>query len=217
MNSPFDELKYKELLKGLEISEVWLSGLDKIQNRFDAEFYSKKNLFLEHVIKKSGYTTLSLLHCEIDCSAFYPGITQYYNYERIGIPFIRVNEIQDGFVRLTDSTAFLPENVIIDNSKTIALAYPDDIVIAKGGNTLAKVGILTNEYPKYAICRDVLLVRTKNLSFNQKYNIWAFLNSQFGYRMMIKTASQTGQPHLTIPNIAELKIPFAWRILSSSA
>lgn len=207
MSSPFDEAKYNALLKGLEVSVVRFSELNKIQNRFDAEFYSKENLALEHLLQKVEYTTLSLLHCEIDCSAFYPGITQYYNFDKSGIPFIRVNELQDGFVKITDSTAFLPKNVLLENSKTIAMAYPDDIVIAKGGNTLAKVGILTNEYSEYAICRDVLLVRTNNLNFNQKYNIWAFLHSSVGYKLMVKTASQTGQPHLTVPNIASLKMP----------
>ena len=195
------------MLKGLEISEVKLSEIDTIQYRFDAEFYSKQNLLLDKFFDKAGYVTLNLLKCKIDCSAFYPGITQHYDFNGNGIPFIRVNEIQNGFVKITENTAFLPAFVIEENSNTIAKAYPNDIVIAKGGNTLGKVGILTNEYSEYAICRDVLLIRTDNLLFNQKYSIWAYLHSNFGYRQMIKTASQTGQPHLTVPNSAELKMP----------
>lgn len=44
-----------------------------------------------------------------------------------------------------------------DNQTTISKAYPGDLVIAKGGNTLAKVGLVTNEYPVYATCRDVII------------------------------------------------------------
>ena len=42
-------------------------------------------------------------------------------------------------VVLTDDTVFLPEKVLNDNQTTISKAYPGDLVIAKGGNTLAKL------------------------------------------------------------------------------
>lgn len=53
----------------------------------------------------------------------------------------------NGLVVLTDKTVFLPQKVLDDNPTTISVAYPGDIIIAKGGNTLAKVGLVTDEYP----------------------------------------------------------------------
>lgn len=184
-----------------------LSFIDKIQYRIDSEFYTKEHLEFEIYLKEQGFSTLEQLGGKLDCSAFYPSITEYYNFDRQGIPFIRVNEIQNGLVQIVDSTAFLPDFVLTQNSNTIARAYPDDIIIAKGGNTLAKVGILTNEYPEYAICRDVILVRTKKMVSNMRYAVWAFLHSKYGYKLMLRTASQTGQPHLTLPNILKMMIP----------
>ena len=196
------------MLEGHEISIVPKSKLDRIQDRLDSEFYQKKYIEYGYILKKQGFKTLEDWGAQLDCSAFYPAITDYYNFEGRGIPFIRVNEIQDGMVEITKATAFLPPFVLDMNSKTIAKTYPNDIIIAKGGNTLAKVGIVTDEYPEYAVCRDVIVLRTHNIPENVRYYIWGFMHSNYGYEAMIRTASQTGQPHLTLPFVLNLKVPY---------
>lgn len=80
-------------------------------------------------------------------------------------------------------------------------------MIAKGGNTLAKLGLVTNEYPYYALSRDLILLRTKNIKQINKYFLWAFLHSKYGQDLLWRTASQTGQPHLTLPSIGEIGLP----------
>lgn len=184
-----------------------MSKLDLIQSRLDSDFYSKGNLYLESKIKALTTKKIEAIGCKLDCSAFYPSITGSYSFGKGEVPFIRVNEIQEGLIQITDSTAYLPNNILEDNKNTIAIGYPNDIVIAKGGNTLAKVCILSDLFPKYALCRDVILIRTQNIPKKIIYGMWTFLNSKYGYKLMIRTASQTGQPHLTIPNILNLSIP----------
>ena len=102
---------------------------------------------------------------------------------------------------------FLPEKVLNDNPTTISKAYPGDLVIAKGGNTLAKVGLVTNEYPVYATCRDVIILRTNDLNGINKYYLWSFLHSKYGQNLMWRSASQTGQPHITLPIITNMHVP----------
>ena len=204
------------MLEGLEISILNSTELDSIQHRIDSEFYSKRYIEYENVLERKGYRTLADYGAQLDCSAFYPAITDYYNFAGEGIPFIRVNEIQDGMVRITTSTAFLPPSIIELNSNTIAKTYPNDIIIAKGGNTLAKVGIVTDKYPEYAVSRDVIVLRTHCIPEDIRYYIWAFMHSLYGYDSMIRTASQTGQPHLTLPFISILKIPMMSNAFSAT-
>ena len=161
--------------------------------RFDPEYYSKSNLMLEDLIKSTNGGAIESYNGKVDCSAFYPSITGFYSDDKSLIPFIRVNEIQNGLVVLTDDTVFLPEKVLNDNQTTISKAYPGDLVIAKGGNTLAKVGLVTNEYPVYATCRDVIILRTNDLNGINKYYLWSFLHSKYGQNLMWRSASQTGQ------------------------
>ena len=193
-------------MDGLECSEILLKN-QSFYARIDAEFFSKKNLFLQAKLNASGAYPMKKYGALLDCSAFYPSITDYYSHDRSQIPFLRVNEIQNGLISITDGTVFLPEEILAANKKTIAIAYPGDIIIAKGGNTLAKVGLVTDEFPRYATCRDVIILRTNNLKNLNKYYLWAFLHSSYGQGILWRSASQTGQPHLTLPSILEIRIP----------
>jgi len=175
--------------------------------RLDAEYYQPEYLTLIKAISK--FETKSIYHLKafLDCSAFYPSIVDYYNFEKEHVPFLRVNEIQDGLVKITDDTVFLSSEIINKYKNNIALAHPGDILIAKGGNTLGKVGLLTNDFSEYAVSRDLIILRTKKLKFN-KYYLWLFLHSDIGQKLLLRTASQTGQPHLTLPSIGNLLVPY---------
>lgn len=194
-------------MDGLECSEINLSYVKDKLFRIDAEYYQKDNLILENVLESMAGKTISAHNGKTDCSAFYPSITGYYSDDRNNIPFLRVNEIVDGLVVISDKTVFLPEKVLKANSKTIALAYPGDIIIAKGGNTLAKVGLVTDEYSVYATCRDVIILRTGEITDLNKFYLWAYLHGSFGQKQMWRSASQTGQPHLTLKSIDGIHVP----------
>ena len=194
-------------MDGLECNEIGLHYVMDKSLRADAEYYQKDNLFLESILKSVEGKTISAHAGTTDCSAFYPSITGYYSDNRNDIPFLRVNEIVDGLVVISDKTVFLPKRVLEDNRKTIALAYPGDIIIAKGGNTLAKVGLVTDEYNVYATCRDVIILRTGNMKNLNKFYLWAYLHGTFGQKLMWRSASQTGQPHLTLKAIDGIHVP----------
>ena len=194
-------------MDGLECSEINLRYVKDKLLRVDAEYYQKDSLILETVLESMAGKTISAHNGKTDCSAFYPSITGYYSDDRNNIPFLRVNEIVDGLVVISDKTVFLPEEVLKANSKTIALAYPGDIIIAKGGNTLAKVGLVTDEYSVYATCRDVIILRTGEMADLNKFYLWAYLHGAFGQKQMWRSASQTGQPHLTLKSIDGIHVP----------
>ena len=194
-------------MDGLECSEINLRYVKDKLLRVDAEYYQKDNLMLENVLESMTGKTISAHNGKTDCSAFYPSITGYYSDDRNNIPFLRVNEIVDGLVVISDKTVFLPEEVLKANNKTIALAYPGDIIIAKGGNTLAKVGLVTDEFSVYATCRDVIILRTGQMTDLNKFYLWAYLHGSFGQKLMWRSASQTGQPHLTLNSIGDIHVP----------
>lgn len=194
-------------MDGREFSEILLSQVVNGEFRFDSEYYSKENLLLERIVNIAGNKTISEYGGTLDCSAFYPSITGMYSNDKTLVPFIRVNEIVNGLISISDDTVFLPPFILEENSKTIALAFPGDIIIAKGGNTLAKVGLVTDEFDIYATCRDVIILRTSKLKKLNRHYLWAFLHSAYGQGILWRSASQTGQPHLTLPAINKIKIP----------
>lgn len=191
----------------MQYSIVSKNYLDKIVFRLDAEYYQPKLIALEKQIAARPNITLRNANAKLDCSAFYPSIVPFYNYERQGVPFLRVNEIQDGLIHITVDTVFLPTNILKENSSTIAMTGQNDIIIAKGGNSLGKVALLTNDYPEYAICRDLIVLRTAKLTSLKSHFLWMYLHSNIGQQCLLRTASQTGQPHLTVEAIYELSVP----------
>ena len=194
-------------MNGLECSEIMLSNIDKIQYRFDAEFYRPYYINMLLQIESKISKKISSMTIEVNCSAFYPSVTDIYDFNGNGIPFIRVNEIQKSLVNITENTAFLPQDFLLNNSNTIDIVKPMDIVIAKSGNTLAKVGLVGYEYKEYATSRDIVTVHTSNVEENVIYILWAYLSSKYGQAVLWRSASQTGQPHLTLKNILDVDMP----------
>ena len=176
-------------------------------SRLDAEYYRPEHIQLSKKISSLESISIAKAGVQIDCSAFYPCIVPYYDFTGSGIPFLRVNEIQDGLISVNDKTAFLSENVLLANKSTIARCVPGDVVIAKGGNSVGKVALLTDDFEEYSVCRDVLVLRTQQLETLNKYLLWIYLHSKIGQSLLLRTASQTGQPHLTIEAIAKLLVP----------
>lgn len=191
----------------MQYSIIQTSELDPIVFRLDAEYYHPSHIKLRSQLSRHELISIRNARGVLDCSAFYPSIVPYYNFESVGIPFVRVNEIQNGLLHLTKETAFLPQEILGENESTIATCKPNDLVIAKGGNSLAKVALLTDEYPQYSICRDVIALRTQNLRKLNRYYLWIFLHSSAGQQLLLRTASQTGQPHLTVESLCQLEVP----------
>lgn len=191
----------------MQYSIVFKSKLDDIVFRFDAEYYHPDYINLEDNLQRFPSVSLRNAKAQLDCSAFYPSIVSYYNFEKNGIPFLRVNEIQNGLLHLTKDTVFLPEDLLNANKSTIARCQPGDLIIAKGGNTLAKIALLTDDYSVYSVCRDVIILRTSHLHKLNRFYLWIFLHSDIGQKLLLRTASQTGQPHLTIEAIYNIGIP----------
>ena len=105
-------------MDGLECSEITLPYVKDKLLRLDAEYYQKDNLILERVLACMEGKTVSDHNGKTDCSAFYPSITGCYSFDRNNIPFLRVNEIVDGLVVISDKTVFLPEEVLKTNIQT---------------------------------------------------------------------------------------------------
>jgi len=191
----------------MQYSVVQTTELDEIVFRLDAEFYHPEHLALQAKLARFNSISISDAGGILDCSAFYPSIVPYYNFDKIGIPFLRVNEIQNGLLHISQDTAFLPQEILDENPTTIARCIPGDLIIAKGGNSLAKVALLTEEYQHYSVCRDVIVLRTSEFVDVNRFYLWMFLHSSIGQKILLRTASQTGQPHLTLDAIKQIEIP----------
>jgi restriction endonuclease S subunit len=181
-----------------QISIVKLSEVEK-DGRFDAEFYKPEYLEVEKKTRNSLFTFFRNLKLKVDASAFYPSIESYYNKGEI--PFLRVKDV-DTQIDYTNSLT-LPKEVI-DINKNIRVAKEGDIVITKGGS-VARIGFISK---KSALSRDLIFINTSKLREEDRKFIFFYLISDFSNKLILKTASLTAQPHLTIKLIRELPVFF---------
>jgi len=186
------------------ISVVKLSKLGGTTGmRMDSEYYDPKSIEIENRLKRMPHTTIKNLRLDVDGSAFYPSIAEHY--QTSGVPFLRVSDITDGFLKIED-TIFLPTE-IVDKFSSIRKAYPRDIVITKGGS-VGIATILPDMFNRYALSRDLIVIRTSNLKDEEKVvSILLFLISKYGKSLLLRGKSQQVQPHLTLPLVRELLIP----------
>lgn len=200
MSSPFNEEKYKALLEGLEVSEVWLSDvLNGVETfRLDAEYHAKEYERIENFVKNNPerFSKFSNWNVGIDCSAFYPGVEPLYGTG--DIPLIRVQNVKEEIEY--DNCVTLP--ILSSDYDTLKFVNPGDIVITKGGS-IGYVGYVTKR--AYA-SRDLMFINSSQLEERERVFLYLYLSTNFSFKQLIRSSSQCAQPHLTITLVKNFDI-----------
>lgn len=177
-------------------------------SRLDYNFWAPR----ESVNK--AHITKSIKECagqdSLITSAFYPSIVPFYQQLENSDPakckpFVRVTDARNGLLDF-NKTVFLDEDLLYRLSKNIKTVTPGDVVITKGGEYIGEATLVPDYYDEYAICRDILGIRTKDSEVSGEY-LTSYLQSEYGKKELLRTRSVQGQPHLTIDKIGELLVP----------
>ena len=167
--------------------------------RTDAEYFQRVHLSdaATVVAYKKRFYLLSDLGIAVDASAFYPSIED--SYGQGDLPFLRVGDVS-GFVDL-DNCEVIPSE-LCDEHATLARVSAGDILFTKGG-AIDRVGFVTGGA---AVSRDLIFLNTSTLSDHQSKLLFTYFSSSFFRRMLVRSSSQTAQPHLTITLVRELPV-----------
>ena len=203
MSSPFNEEKYKALLEGLEISEVWLSNID-LGDRIDADFFTKENIQIENILKEHKAVELRSFASFV-ASAFYPAATQLYE---IGdTPFIRcVDCINYPLITKKQDNSFekIPMAFVEENNG-ISLLNKNDIVITKVGSPC--FASIVYEHDVVALSRTVMGL--KDIHGLNPFYLLAFLRSKYGFSQLLRARELTIQYQLTLERVKRILVYLA--------
>ena len=189
------------MLKGLEVSEVWLSNIvSNVETmRLDSEYHLKEYETIDNFKKthRNVFCKFSDYGLTIDCSAFYPGIEQFYGTG--SNPLIRVQNIKDNRIEY-DTCEMLP--FLSSDYKTLKWVEAGDIVITKGGS-IGFVGYVT----KSALAsRDLIFIKSSVIDTAFSKYLFLYFSTKFAYKQLIRSSSQVAQPHLTITLVKDFDI-----------
>jgi hypothetical protein len=168
-------------------------------HRLDAEYYQKAHIADADLVRSQPerFQTVSDLECVLDASAFYPGIESEYG--RGSLPFLRVGDV-NGFVD-ADQAVTIPAH-LCEIYPTLNSVRPGDILFTKGG-AIDRVGIVDTEA---AVSRDLISLSASELGEAQRRYLFAYFQTPFFRRALVRSSSQTAQPHLTLGLLRNLPI-----------
>ena len=180
-----------------------------ITRRCDPEYFQKQHLddAMRVRDKADEFQTLRDLQIGVGASAFYPSIQGFYDSGEL--PFYRVGDV-DGMVEVERATK-IPAK-LCDEFPTLKRVRRGDILFTKGG-AIDRVGYVIEEG---AVSRDLIFLKTSCLPESRRLWMFTYFRTAFFSRMLLRSSSQTAQPHLTLPLVRELPIFLASERLSDA-
>lgn len=151
----FDEEHYKKLMDGLEISEIKLSDLERT-NRIDAEFYQKKNLFVERVLDKWDKKAFSKVFNVSDGN--HMSISNDFCNE--GVPYYRGQDIYNLFIE-NSSPLYISNEAY--NKSTMRRSYlqKGDVLMSIVGAIIGNSALVTSDRDATCSCKLAILLNAK--------------------------------------------------------
>lgn len=167
--------------------------------RYDSEYYLKKHIRAELIIesKPHQFSKFSELNLLVDGSAFYPALEPFYDTG--DYPFIRVGDIKD---HVDFENCIKVPFDILHGYPTLKHVKKGDIVLTKGG-TIGLAGLITQDC---CVTRDLIFINSSVLVENDYITLFLYLSTNFLYQQLIRSGSQSVQPHLTITLVRNIDI-----------
>ncbi|MGZ8226921.1 MAG: restriction endonuclease subunit S [Methylococcaceae bacterium] len=197
----FDEGKYRVLLERLEVTIIDKSAITNGAEtlRYDSEYYLKQCIKTEQLIKRKSdkFSKFSELNLLVDASAFYPALEPFYNTGNY--PFIRVGDIKN---HVDFENCIKVPFEILHGYPTLKHVKKGDIVLTKGG-TIGLAGLITQDC---CVTRDLIFINSSDLNEQDYITLFLFLSTKFVYQQLIRSGSQSVQPHLTVTLVRNIDV-----------
>jgi len=125
-------------------------------------------------------------------------------YQDSGIPYIRVQNLSWSGRLLLDNVVFISEDVQRNNLKSKLI--PNDILIAKTGATVGKLGLITNEIAEANTTSSVGKLTVDTKRFDAKYILYSFQSDFFQKELWLKSIEKSAQPGFNIDDFVLFKV-----------
>ncbi len=191
-------------MEGLEISEIKMSFLKKENRTFriDSNFFIKKSLSVDNKIKSMNHFYISE---ENIVSGPFGSSLKSDAYLNAGVPFIRIENIKNGFSISTDNLIYISE---FDNSRLkSSQLFEDDLILSKVGNTIGYYARVDSNIKNCNISENNIGIKLNSYNRDVKHYIMTFLNSKYGNILTLRRISGNAQPKLNVFDISEIPIP----------
>ncbi len=172
--------------------------------RLDAEYYKPEFLEVLDRINRLKCKKLRKLVKEVIGGPFGSTIlvTHYIKKDvKKGVPFIRVADVKDIFIRTSDLVYVNPFH---HKNVERFILQAGDIVISRVG-TLGLFSLLTDDYGKWFLGSNLIAIKSP-FKMN-KYFLLIFLNSKYGKFQILRSISGQVQGKITTRDVENMLVP----------
>ena len=164
MNRPFDEAKYSALLKGLEVSEILFSELERTL-RLDAEYFRKWYLHCANrVLNHASSEKVQSIGGENGVAEISDGnhfsISDYFQDE--GVPYYRGQDAVGHFFIEQATPVCIPENIFNEQHLHRSHLKQGDVLLSIVG-TIGEASLVTSDSEATCSCKLAIL-RPRNIA-----------------------------------------------------
>ncbi len=186
------------MLKGLEITEIFKSDLERTQ-RIDSDFYSKKNLEILNQIDKKSPKALTEFVKVSDGN--HVSISEHFSED--GIPYYRGGDIYNFFIEQTSQPLRIPEAVSDWPHMKRSHLQKGDVLLSIVGAIIGNLSLVKTDQKATCSCKLAIL-RPKAA---KPELISTFLKSNFGQNQIQKFRRGSGQTGLILEDFDQLLMP----------
>lgn len=186
------------MLKGLEVSILNLSKLNKWNDRFrfDSEFVKKEYLELENKLESIPHKLLA----NVDCKILHPSEIKREYVEEDGVWFFRTQNIRPLKIRHSNDV-YISKKDAERLSKNVIKKY--DVVITRTGANFGQTALYNIEDEAIGSSHTFIL---RNSYFNQSY-LAVFYNTEYGRKLIDKGMYGGSQPEIAPYYLSHIPIP----------
>jgi type I restriction enzyme S subunit len=141
----------------------------------------------------------------VDKNTYYPvgdgdhGSIKPEMYQEEGIPYIRVQNLTWHGEILTDGIVCISEDVQLANKKSNL--YPGDILIAKTGATIGKLGLIPESIKEANTTSSVGKLTVDKKRFSPKYILYCFQSRALQDQIWLEASQKSAQPGFNIDDL----------------
>lgn len=196
---PFDKTRYADLLKGLEISEVLLSALERTK-RIDAEFYAKAHLETEKILRANNAVSLCKFASVSDGNHL--GVSDDFCAE--GVLYFRGGDIKEFFLSFVKPEYCVPQAVFDMPIMRRSQMKKGDVFVSIVGAIIGQIGMKTDDTPALCSCKLGIL---RPYEMKTSAYLAAFLLSSMGQSQIWRFRRGSAQTGLILDDIDQLVAP----------
>ena len=199
----FAEERYRDLVSGLEVSEVAFSEI-VASGRMDTEYYSRRYSVLHEATTSRDYVLLRdivEMHDVFSNGAFAFVLDTLKDDGEKVIPYIRSQNVGNMFINsgeLARISAKAHELLPLSQTKL------HDIMMARTGK-IGGASIITQSEVNYNCNQNVIKLTINEPEKYNPYYIAAFFNSRYGILQVERESTGNVQPWVNISKLKELK------------